>query len=759
MITVVNVIPKSLSGETDQNSQPCLTVSPAAPLHLAATAFAPATSNGGYAPIYVSLNGGIDWSAIPVLPGGNTFTGTNDATLHFASSNKLYVADLRGDTLELDVFRGDVFPPPAAQWPWLLEQRGGTPLVVQPWVRAMTATVGGFNPSNADHLFVASSDFSAPHGDTATVDCYQDAAAPWATFTTLRLDKRTNASWLYADSVRVAPHASGRVYAAFYGYQHLPDTGWTSAVVVVRDDDWGTGTASTPWTPAGAPFSALVDPSDGIAGRIIAFPEPFNLYLATQRVSGSLALAVHPNDASLVYLAYATSPQGHNTLHLVRSHDFGATWSGDLLAITDATNPAVAVTDTGKVAFLYQQALGDSSATSWTTAVQVSPNGTSWTSHVLAVTPVNDPVPAFEPYLGDYVTMTAVGDDFYGMFSASNVPNRAHFPNGVRFARNANFGTHTLLGVDGTTPVASSIDPYFFKIDTVPSPSLWHTIAHPWAWQPAYDPVPETAVAESLALGRGGTFGTDLYLTFTNPAGDIFFSLYHAGAWVPGYWILNPAATSPIGSVSVVSSSNVYGDMHVVAVDDAGKLWYTALHANGLWQTGFTSIASAMSNDPGPFTSVACAGITDDDDLHVVALDANGKLWHTTRNSSGLWFPVFGSIGGEEENDPSPFTEVSCAEVAGELHVVAIASGWLYHTIRHQDGSWQPFYGWVQGMESNWPGSFTRVACAGINGNLHVMGTVAGNVWHTIRHADGSWQSFYGNVATVESNKIGRAHV
>jgi hypothetical protein len=34
----------------------------------------------------------------------------------------------------------------------------------------------------------------------------------------------------------------------------------------------------------------------------------------------------------------------------------------------------------------------------------------------------------------------------------------------VTYQRNANFDTHTLLALDGTTGVSVSIDPFFFKV-------------------------------------------------------------------------------------------------------------------------------------------------------------------------------------------------------------------------------------------------------------------------------------------------------
>ena len=80
---------------------------------------------------------------------------------------------------------------------------------------------------------------------------------------------------------------------------------------------------------------------------------------------------------------------------------------------------------------------------------------------MLATVPANTPAPTFQPYIGDYANLVALGKDFYGIFSANNTPNNANFPNGVTYQRNANFGTQTLLANDGVTAVGVSIDPFF----------------------------------------------------------------------------------------------------------------------------------------------------------------------------------------------------------------------------------------------------------------------------------------------------------
>src|SRR5262245_2346359 len=60
-VMVVNIIPQSLSGETNQDSEPNLAVNPANPLQIAASAFTPNPAGTGNAPIFVSTDGGHTW--------------------------------------------------------------------------------------------------------------------------------------------------------------------------------------------------------------------------------------------------------------------------------------------------------------------------------------------------------------------------------------------------------------------------------------------------------------------------------------------------------------------------------------------------------------------------------------------------------------------------------------------------------------------------------------------------------------------------
>ena len=153
-------------------------------------------------------------------------------------------------------------------------------------------------------------------------------------------------------------------------------------------------------------------------------------------------------------------------MHVCHSTDRGQTWSGAVRTITTAKNPSLAGNNNRHVGLLYQQFTG----THWATQLEISSNawGSPPTVIQLHSAPSNTPARTFLPYLGDYVRLLAVGTSFYGVFCANNTPDLANFPSGVTYHRTADFTSHTLFSTDGHTPVAPSIDPFFFHWSPLP---------------------------------------------------------------------------------------------------------------------------------------------------------------------------------------------------------------------------------------------------------------------------------------------------
>jgi hypothetical protein len=454
MLKVVNMIPNNWSDDQNQDAEPNLSVNPVNTDEIIGTAFTydnPAglsavspQMTGNWAPIFSSVDGGDTWALQFVLPSaaGDQFP-TWDVTCRYGGASG-------------EVYSGVLSPPPTIsinRAPDASTQHTTITTVTgdQPFLEATTTVAGG---GSHDRLYVG---YNA-NGNRSTVNVFLDATAAAAT-TATALDVRFPFDM---PPTRTAIHSSGTIYCAFYSYNAaFASPADLRNVVVVKDLNWG---ASTP------PFQALLD-TDGQAGVRVAtgisnpwYSSNFNdPSFGNDRYGPELAIAVDPNNADRVYIAYMTGTSAADaTLHLRWSDDGGQNWSSDVRTIPKAKNPSLAINSRGLVGFVYQQVVG----ANWMTVLEVSHDGfvASFATHVLAITPTNTPAPAAKPYLGDYIKLLSVGEDFYGTFCAGNEPVKANFPSGVTYQRNVNWATQTLLGNDGVTPVSTSIDPFFFKL-------------------------------------------------------------------------------------------------------------------------------------------------------------------------------------------------------------------------------------------------------------------------------------------------------
>ena len=466
-VTVVNMIPQSLSNETFQDSEPNLAVNPANPLQIAGTAFTVDPAGGSNAPIFVSTDGGNTWSLNLILPGvAGSFVGTFDITLRFAASGLLYLAFLRQPStgLRLDVMRTPNFstavPPPT-----ILVDADTTPGPDQPFIQAATQLGGG--PSH-DHVYIGDNDRPGTGTRTSTIEFSNDAAnaaPPSPAGFVKQIVEARGTLFQDAPQVRPAIHPDGTVYVAFSAWRTSTPGGHGCDIVVVRDDHWATG---------GSPFSALSEPAappgDGLVGVRVAraVPVPFFAFIGQQRIGGDVSIAIDPRDSSNVYIAWGDTSSGTYTIRVRRSQDRGVTWSGDLRTIANATNASLAINSRGLLGLLYQQVTGSGASQRWVTHLERTSNDFGTIADlVLATVPAATPGKTFDPYIGDYDYLLALGKDFYGIFSTNNTPDPANFPNGVTFHRNTNATTKTLRGIDGVTTIPASIDPFFFKVTTL----------------------------------------------------------------------------------------------------------------------------------------------------------------------------------------------------------------------------------------------------------------------------------------------------
>jgi hypothetical protein len=254
-VTVVNIIPQSLSAESNQDSEPHLSVNPANPQQIVATAFTPDPTGSANAPIFISTNGGTNWALNSIVP-SSVGGATSDITTAFSGSGpRLHAGILRVPTTNLEFFWTPNFSSAGTMNNVLWQPDADQPFTV--------ATLR-LNPAR-EQIFIGVNDFQTVNGQTATVQRSLGGGTPQ--YSPARIERR-GTSGQDGPQVRPAVHRDGTIYAAFYRWRAT--TGNVSAgtfvvtsadVVVVRDDSWGQGANA---------FSALTDPSDGLAGRRVA---------------------------------------------------------------------------------------------------------------------------------------------------------------------------------------------------------------------------------------------------------------------------------------------------------------------------------------------------------------------------------------------------------------------------------------------------------------------------------------------------------
>jgi hypothetical protein len=192
----------------------------------------------------------------------------------------------------------------------------------------------------------------------------------------------------------------------------------------------------------------------------------------------NVAMAVDPNNSQHVLVVYHDAPgatPGQLQLVVSESTDGGATWASKFTtsSSTRSGQPAVAILANGAIGFLYNSytpGMGVAANANGTLSQHfVTTTDDFVTTNDVTLASASNPIPSNQgqPYLGDYVDLTGIGNTFYGVFSASNADDGTHasFTN-VTFNRDftGTPGTSSFQLTDANgMPVDPSIDPFFFS--------------------------------------------------------------------------------------------------------------------------------------------------------------------------------------------------------------------------------------------------------------------------------------------------------
>lgn len=465
-VSIVDVILPQWDHDSRVHPEPSIAVDPTDPKRIVLSAYLlgnTLTSEEGfcgsdYSGLVMSLDGGSSWTQRCPLPKGSSEVAGDVAIDFLGDGSALMAAYLphsqRGGVEAVSAIE-DADATTSTNVPIPNPTVGvDQPFIVAGGAGSQTYSVGTYQEIDYDRC----------HGTGVVWWWNSKGANDWSC-----VSKRDG----WDMSVRTAQAVDGTIYGLFF---NLHDTDDYSDLVLVRGrlsedvnggstfDDLNDDVFLDPAIPASDPCAI---PDHALGQRLkncTSVPiDKWNGIGICESVghqvrnTNQLALVVDPDDSHTIYFAYADTPQGKPfTLHLAKWSDASGTRQVDeLLAIPNALNPALAITKTGRIALAYQQHTDGT----WQTLAQVGKRASlAWMTVVLSDrTPDTEPSIAScsmtSPYLGDYMDIAAVGDEFYGSFSFNNNP--AHNPTAV-YLRD-----QTLLG---TTDVPYTIDPFFYKL-------------------------------------------------------------------------------------------------------------------------------------------------------------------------------------------------------------------------------------------------------------------------------------------------------
>ncbi|GHO92687.1 hypothetical protein KSF_027350 [Reticulibacter mediterranei] len=266
---------------------------------------------------------------------------------------------------------------------------------------------------------------------------------------------------------------------------------------------------------------------------------------------------------------------------------------------------------------------------------------------------------------------------------------------------------------------------------------LWHTIRHadgPWSGLGDVNsqvtiPGPVRAIAATSSQSGEAQF------MFATADGHLWHSIRHAdGSWQVLDDVSAQLAIS--GPVRVIAATNSQpGETQYMFATADGHLWHTIRQANGSW-SGLDDITAQLAV-PGPVRAIAATS-SQSGEAQFMFATADGHLWHSIRHVDGSWSGL-GDVNSQV-TIPGPVRAITAtSSQSGEAQFMfATADGHLWHTIRHADGSWSGLDDITAQLAI--PASVSAVAAASSQSGGEFMFTTAdGHLWHTLQRSDGSW--------------------
>ncbi len=408
--TIRNVATDATDPNNLSDTEPSIAVNPRNPQEIAIVSFSEAWGPDTGAPVWRSLDGGVTWQKIRVVPRPpSRRSGPGDQFLTYDSEGRLYLT-------ELDL------PAGVGQKPfnYIYRQNGNVTSDFLPG-----KTYGDDQPLvNVDR--------------TIGGPCFQRVYSPWLNSDPLErsmvvhsADSGVSVTPIGAGdnstfpnrTTRLAIASDGKTYIVYKSRRGAVDSDFERArFEVVRSDDCG-----QTWSALG-PSGISIHAADTVQTWYTKkFGNPTKGKVNRARSSDAW-IATDPSDGD-VYVAYISKDSSNKAqIYVSRSRDHGATWVSK--RVTDSANnsafPEIAVADNGAVGVLFID-YDDSGPTTIFRHrfAQSNDDGGNWTNRTLQSMDPNLIDNATDGFIwGDYEGLTSHGNTFYGVFTGQSLPGQ-----------------------------------------------------------------------------------------------------------------------------------------------------------------------------------------------------------------------------------------------------------------------------------------------------------------------------------------------
>ena len=279
---------------------------------------------------------------------------------------------------------------------------------------------------------------------------------------------------------------------------------------------------------------------------------------------------------------------------------------------------------------------------------------------------------------------------------------------------------------------ASTLTPWHLQMVTTAGKDLFHTVRDSnWDWSAFGDVERAAGGIGDIAVAADAAISGTNHVLALGADGVVYETTRNSN----GTWVAFRPLTAELGTlagIKKIAVTSVGSELGLAAITNS-RVYHAVRNADGKWSKWGDVTASLGTLGSAP-VDIAAARV--DDATHIGVVTADGKAFHTIRNSDRTW-EKWGEIT-KVSGSPAKVSGIALAGTGTDLQAVLTEpAGGIKHVARAASGVWGTF-GNLNGILGTTP--VTGISAAAVDNEFHTAIISNGRIKHTMRHTDGTWE-------------------